>query len=280
MTTKLYTRVSCAALIALGVSTASLGYAQTKPVSVTQAVAGPVTFRMRGVSADITVTAHAARTIQLRVASSDVAKVTLVKQGNAWEARFDGKESLRHGAVTVNLPAGSNVDLRNVSGSARLTGLGGDVRIRTVSGDLRVDRAKRIDVAGVSADLKLRRVSGAIQVKTVSGDIDITTTGAAASQVEVATTSGSVDWTGRCGKGCDMKLKTLSGSLKLTLDRASAFGVKYSSFSGDFKDDLGVKINRSKANRFGGKAFEGTYGAGTGAIKARTFSGRLVLKKK
>jgi len=279
MNHKSKTFLTQAALIAACVSVTGLAHSQSNRAAITKTVAGPVTVRVKAISADFDVAVGKAKSIEVVVTNSNVSKVTVKKKGSAYKIGFGG-QMLRSGRVTIRLPAGSGANIGVVSGDIKVKGIGGNVKLRTVSGDVKVSGAGNAEVLSVSGDVKLKKITGSVTAKTVSGDLHIESTGKANSKLVSSTTSGDLHWVGRCGKGCSMRLNTLSGRLQLSLDKASSFKVSYSSFSGSFKDALGIKTSKSGRNQHGGRRLSGTYGSGAGKIKARSFSGKLKLKKK
>ncbi len=275
MTPKINRVLTQAALVAACVSVTGLAHSQSNRAAITKTVTGPVTLRLQSISADIDVLAGKARTIDISGTKLSSSKIALKQKGKVYRVMFDGMPMVRTGKLVVKLPAGSTLRVGNVSGNLTVKGLGGDVRLRSVSGDVKVSGAAKVDATCVSGDMKLRQISGDVRAKTVSGDLDIVSSGKGGTKLRVSTTSGDLNWTGRCAAGCNMRLNTLSGRLQLNLDKSSSFKVSYSSFSGGFKDGLGVT---QKAN--GGRRMSATYGGGAGKIRARSFSGTLKLKKK
>jgi len=97
-------------------------------------------------------------------------------------------------AITVRLPAGSELDLHTASADVAVQGPVGEARIHTASGAIRVDH-----------------VRGASDLKTASGSVRI---GAADGVVGFQSASGSLH-VDRAGAGCSAK--TASGSVTVGL---------------------------------------------------------------
>lgn len=74
--------------------------------------------------------------------------------------------------VTVQLPAGSRVEVR---GSAGLRGVGrlGDVTVEKSYGAIKLDEAAEVRVAALDGDVSIGRLTGPGEVTTMRGDIRI-----------------------------------------------------------------------------------------------------------
>lgn len=255
--------------------------AATSNLSASAKVAGPVTLQLSSISADITVKPGAAKSVTVKVMGTSAKSLKLISKGKGIiVVQVDGGQPLVDGDVEVELPAKSDLALVSISGDIRVTGVGGDINATTTAGDLVVDKAGKVKLTAVSGDLVLTRVSGAIKGRTVSGDARISSAAGAAARLSFETTSGELEWTGICGQGCAIEVKTLSGDVDLKLDQKSSFDVEFDSFSGDFDDDMKLKILSSKPNQKGGGTIRARYGKGAGKIEVAGFSGELSLAKK
>ena len=116
--------------------------------------------------------------------------------------------------VTIELPAGSQVDASGAMAAFRLTGRLGECRLKTSAGDIQVDEAGRLDV---------RTGSGAIVVDHVAGDAEIST---GSGQVRVREIDGSAviknsngdTWVGEVSG--DLRVNAANGDI--AVDRAHA----------------------------------------------------------
>ena len=120
--------------------------------------------------------------------------------------------------VEVDLPAGSAVDVKTGSGDIEATGLLGDVRAATGSGDMTFDEVAAADVKSGSGDISLRAASRDANVKTGSGDI---TVGSAGGRLDLVSGSGDIELRrsdaevrGKTGSG-DLRIGASSGDLEL-----------------------------------------------------------------
>src|SRR5262249_32525529 len=119
--------------------------------SASATVKGPITFRLDTVSADVDVGTSSGKQVTIIISDTDAQSVTLVARGDdRMEAEFDGRSNLRSGRVRLELPRGSAVDVKTVSGGLVARGPGGDVRFRSMSGDVEVAGAINVSVQTIS----------------------------------------------------------------------------------------------------------------------------------
>jgi hypothetical protein len=247
--------------------------------SATLAVKGPVTFRLRAQNGDVEVVASDEQRVAVSLAGSSD-EIALYAWGDRVEPSFRNRRALRRGKLHVEVPKGSKVELESMSGDVQVRDVLGGVRVRTMSGDVKLAGTGPADVQTISGDVTLERVSGPVRLRTVSGHGIVGTT-AEAPQLEFQSASGNLDWSGVCGKDCRIQVETMSGDVKLDVDPKSSFDLSYSSHSGDLRDDLQLAIKHASKRKHGmSGGLTATYGKGEGVIEANAFSGNLVLHKR
>ncbi|MFF9336615.1 DUF4097 family beta strand repeat-containing protein [Streptomyces albogriseolus] len=110
--------------------------------------------------------------------------------------------------VTVGLPAGSRVDLTGAWTQVFGEGLLGEVRVKTSSGDVRLDGTGPLTVTASHGSVSVERVTGATEITTSSGSVraglldgpavlknshGTTTVGAATGELRVGGAHGDID---------------------------------------------------------------------------------------
>lgn len=252
--------------------------------SAVLAVKGPVNFRLRGRGGDVEVVAGDDSRVSVSVSGAPAEEIVLLAFGDHVEPRFGSRrQQLRRGKLHVELPKGSQLDLVSMSGDVQVKGIGGEVRIRTMSGDVKLALVSRADVQSISGDVTIEGAAGPVRLRTISGRAILAATGAAP-QLDFQSASGNLDWSGACGKDCRLSAETMSGDLSLSVDPQSSFELSYSSHSGELRDEVQLAVKHApkrKHGMFGGGGWlEATYGKGEGVIEADAFSGSLLLRKK
>jgi DUF4097 and DUF4098 domain-containing protein YvlB len=241
---------------------------------------GPVTVRVRAQSGEVQVVvsdrAQVSATLS-EVPSKD--EIQLAQSGDRVYVQV-GRKALRRGKLRIEAPKGSSLDFESTSADVHVQGIGGDVRIRTMSGDVKMAGVRKADVETISGDVTVE-ASGPLRLHTVSGNA-LASTADPGVRLEFESASGNLEWTGACGKGCHVSTETVSGQIAMAVDSRSSFELSYSSHSGDFRNDLNLEVKRAPKKKHGGMGgwLEAVYGKGEGVIECDAFSGDLQIRKK
>lgn len=207
---------------------------------------------------------------------------------------------------TVTVPGGVSVELHSVSGSVKVTGVGGAVRAETVSGNVTAAGTPKLEAArsvsgdvsfsGVSTetDVSIGSVSGKVtgrgikahglEFSSVSGDVvirDVTCDRLGAKSV-----SGAIEYSGTITRSGRYDMNSHSGSVRLALSNPPGFEVNASTFSGSIRSDFPLTIS-GDADRRGGRprgvnnrSMRATFGDGSATLTLSTFSGNIVIEKR
>jgi hypothetical protein len=252
--------------------------------TATLAVTKPVTVRVDVISADLEVVAGGAKQVKAQLIDS-AGGITLHQQGD----RVDVTLSSAHGGwphipagidgrVRLELPPGSSVEITSASGDVVVRDVGGGVRLRTASGEVRLTRPASVEAQAVSGDVVIENASGEVRLRTVSGDARVTQNGTAC-KLEFGSTSGDLDWKGGCGPGCRIEARTMSGDVKLAPSTPN-FDLRYVTHSGDISDDLKMQVIDNNPTKHGSGSVHGRFGKGEGIVEIQTFSGDVYLSRR
>jgi hypothetical protein len=243
-------------------------------------VKGPVTLRVDGVAIDIEAVAGSPKQVRAQLSDSS-GGLRLVERGDRVDVVFESSSGWPHvpggvdGQLRVELPMGSHVELSTASGDIVVHDIGGNVRVRSASGDLHVKRAASVEAMLISGDVKLMDVSGDVRLRTISGDAEVRQTGSA-SVLEFGTTSGDLDWSGGCTSNCRISARTTSGDVTLAMPQSSSWELRYVTHSGDLRDDFKSQVIDQRDNG----SVHARYSKGEGCIEIQTFSGDLHISKR
>ena len=243
-------------------------------------VAGPVSVRLRVGSATLLVLPSdkpEVRVIVNGVSGRPGLRVALYAAGSdRIDVEFDGRRRLQQGQVRLWVPRKSRLDLGSLDGPIAVRNVGGEVRIRGMSGDVDVLAASQADIESIDGEVDVLEAAGPVAVRTISGNVTVTSTGSAP-RLDVETESGNLDWRGACGKGCHLDADTVSGQLRFALDRkASSFELRFISHQGKLRDLLGAKASEAPAAPQQWSSF--TYLGKEGEIECETFSSDVSLQ--
>jgi hypothetical protein len=70
----------------------------------------------------------------------------------------------------IFLPAGAQIDVSQIGGDARFTGLTHELKLRSIGGDLSLRRVGQTNIETIGGDLYVRKVGGDLVVKRIGGD--------------------------------------------------------------------------------------------------------------
>ena len=243
-------------------------------------VAGAVSVHLETWSADVRVRGASASVIRVVVRDDDAEPTVTRRADGRYDVLFGGGR-LASGEVEVEVPTGSSLDATTASGAINVDDLGGALRVETVSGDVRAGHVREAEVTTSSGDVSIDPVNGRVRVRTVSGDVKVTQseTANASPEITVESSSGDVEWWGRSATGYRVEARTVSGNVSIAVSNVGAFGVRFTTVSGELNDTLGTgaALSENGGTAEGHYRSQGSYGA-EGSITVSTTSGSLTLK--
>ena len=132
--------------------------------------------------------------------------------------------------LVVHVPARSSVTAALISADLTVSGVAGDQRVHSVSGDITTAAQHEVHVRTVSGDVHVTAgpESKLIEIATVSGDFAVS---GGAGELTLETVSG--DGTLSVGTLSRAHLKTVSGDLSLSTDLTADGRLEAESISGD-----------------------------------------------
>jgi DUF4097 and DUF4098 domain-containing protein YvlB len=170
--------------------------------------------------------------------------------------------------LVVHVPAKSRVSATLVSANLKISGVQGDVKLQSVSGDIEGEAGGDVRASTVSGEIQLAaHAAKVIELKTISGDIELKGGGG---EVEVTTVSGKANL--RLATLTRARLKSISGDLSAALalapdgqlDGESVSGNIELDFAGAPGADFDVQtLSGDIDNCFGPKPVEPRYGPGS-----------------
>lgn len=169
----------------------------------------------------------------------------VLPSGHSWGSRTDSEAHL-----IVHLPADSSLSTSLVSADLKISGVKGDAKLQTVSGNVTGDVGGDVRANVVSGDIKLTAMSAKmIEVKAISGNIVLTGGNA---EAEVTTVSG--DATVTLGTVTRVRIKGISGTLKSSVALSPDAQFESETVSGDVR----VEFASEPAADFDVQSFSGS----------------------
>ena len=203
----------------------------------------------------------------------------------------------RHGGdvmLRVQVPKGSeltvsgtstDVDTRGVSGVQRLNTVSGDItaelagsdlELKTISGSVHLKghgQPARLRITTVSGDVSLEHGAGELEAGTTSGQLSISLD--SARSVRVRSTSGDLKFEGALTRDAMFEASSVSGDLRVHASAEGGYVYELSSFSGDLSNCS--KARAESEDHMPGKRLDGTLGAGAAHVRMKSMSGDIEL---
>lgn len=135
--------------------------------------------------------------------------------------------------ITVQLPAGSNVQATTAASELRGVGRLGDVVFEGAYRQIKIDEAASVRLAAVDGDVEVGRLTGPADITTTRGDIRIAE--AVSGKVVLLTQAGDITVAAAAGVSAVMNAGTSHGRISNTLknDGAAALSIHATTTLGD-----------------------------------------------
>lgn len=134
--------------------------------------------------------------------------------------------------VTVQLPAGSDIDAKAASAEFRAVGRLGDVRFDGAHGEIKIDEAGGAHLAMTAGDITIGRLTGPAEISADKGDIRVAE--AVRGKVELRAQAGNLSIGAAAGASASLDAGTTygrirndlknSGTADLTIHATTAYG--------------------------------------------------------
>ncbi len=167
--------------------------------------------------------------------------------------------------------------LSSVSGEIRTEVFAEELRARSVSGRVRIDghdRAAIMRVNSVSGSIELLNVGGEVDAQTVSGTVQITAGPLA--RAALNSVSGSLSLRGASSDAARIEATTTSGSIEMRFAGDAAADYELKSFSGRIDNCFGPQPDDSQ-RRGPGTEHRFEEGSSNARVYANTLSGSIEL---
>ncbi len=203
------------------------------------------------------------------------------KPWKAWSSSASGRKTWeRSAAVTLTVPAATQVEVGVVDATAFVSGISGGTAVNAVSGDA--------TLSGLSGRVKAHTVSGTVEAQSVTGDLafhsvsgGLTVVDGAGVSVRGDSVSGDMlidlDLDPSAPRPVDIAVTSVSGQVAIRLPHPADTRVEANTATGGVSnafEDLRV------SGHLGAKRITGTLGSGTGTLRATTVSGAIALLRR
>lgn len=193
--------------------------------------------------------------------------------------------------LVIMVPEQSRIAVDAVSTDVTAKNILGGVRMRTVSGDIELNRGEQnislqtvsggISTQDTKGDLRARSSSGEIElrthqgnadVETMSGELDLDVKGA--QRLRGSTISGEIEVDASFAEGTQSEFASVSGEINIEIDQPNNLTIFANTVSGDIRNAL-TKDKVKEA--FGQTSLNTSIGDGSGTLSVRAVSGAIDL---
>jgi len=216
-------------------------------------------------AADATITIHS-QSGGVRVVGWDREEILVRSAGSERDVSLAGSRSAptvrnRSGRLDVQVPRGSRVHVRTMSGDVVVREVPGDLEIASMSGDIRVAGAIRtLTAEAVSGDITLDGRADVVRAKSVSGDVripdarrsaelssvsgDVYLTARGLRDARVNSVSGRVRFDGSFARDASLSFESASGTIELRIPRNVPADYTVTTITGRIRNDIGPAPER------------------------------------
>jgi len=182
----------------------------------------------------------------------------------------------------ILVPADASLTLQSTNATLHAEGLRGDVTLEGVgsSVDVRDVSDAHVHVKTMNGPVTLTNIrNGHVEVDSVSGAVDMNAV--TGPLVQVISTSGRINYSGDFGSGGEYRLTSHSGDIEAAVPDTTSADVIARSVKGEVHDEVHLQ---PRAHTWfpikQGSAFAGTVGKAASSVILRTFSGKILLKRR
>jgi DUF4097 and DUF4098 domain-containing protein YvlB len=168
---------------------------------------------------------------------------------------------------------GADVRVSTVQGDVHVRGGNGEVNVHSVSGLVSVEAARgSIRATSVNDDIIIRGAAGSISANGVNGDVSVE--GAQSSDVDLESVNGDVRYAGTIQDGGRYGLSTHNGDVVLAVPEGTSAAVSVATYRGEIEASFPIQIRQTGGT---GRRLAFTLGAGGARIDIESFQGVIRL---
>lgn len=182
----------------------------------------------------------------------------------------------------ILVPADAHLTLQSTNATLRAEGLRGDVTLEGVGStvDVRDVADGHVHVKTMNGPVTLTNVrNGHVEVDSVSGEVDLNSV--TGPLVQVISTSGRINYSGDFGGNGEYRLTSHSGDIEAAVPDTASADVIARSVKGEVHDEVHLQPRTHTWFPIKqGSAFAGTVGKAASSVFLRTFSGKILLRRR
>ncbi|HEV2176826.1 MAG TPA: DUF4097 family beta strand repeat-containing protein [Terriglobia bacterium] len=180
---------------------------------------------------------------------------------------------------TLEIPAGSTLEIHNPEGTVTVEGIRGDDWVDSVGGKISVsDAAGHLAVRSIGGDIEIIRPSGRVEASSVTGNLDFKA--CASSKLRAITTgSGNIHYQGDFAPAGDYVLSSYRGDVDILCPASDSFELNARTVRGSVNNQFPLTPKRHSAlSPSFGHSLVGTHNSGAATVELTSFSGTIWIR--
>jgi len=170
---------------------------------------------------------------------------------------------------------GGDVSVSSMQGNVRLDGGSGFVRIRTLQGSITCAGADgRVDLESSQGGVTATGIAGEIRAHSLNGRLELR--GIRADAVSAYSLNGAIDFDGAIASGGEYTFESHAGNVTVAIPAGTGVTIEASTFGGAFESDFPVTLQKSEG---GGRTVDLVLGDGKALMTLNSFGGTIRLRR-
>jgi DUF4097 and DUF4098 domain-containing protein YvlB len=182
---------------------------------------------------------------------------------------------------SLDVPMGSNLEIRNPQGSVRIEKLqSDDTSVESVGGAILIsDFTGHLFVRSVGGNIDVIRASGRVEAYSITGGLHFVSP--ATSKLRATTTSGRILFEGDFPDGGDYSLSAYSGDMDIVCPPSASFELSAKTVRGKLENEMPMTIRHQPATPVSSaNSLFGTHLAGKATVNLKSFSGTIRIRQR
>jgi len=182
---------------------------------------------------------------------------------------------------SLDVPAGTDLEIRNTQGSVRIEKVqGDDASVESVGGAILVsDYTGHLFVRSIGGNIDMIRLSGRVEAYSITGDLHFVSPNT--TRLRGTTTSGRIVFEGDFRDGGDYSLSEYSGNMEILCPPSASFELNAKTDRGKLLNEMPINVWRRQATPLStANSLFGTHLTGKATVSLRSFSGTIRIRQR
>jgi hypothetical protein len=180
---------------------------------------------------------------------------------------------------SLDVPTGTDLEIRNTQGSVRIEKVqGDDASVESVGGAILVtDFTGHLFLRSIGGNIDVIRPSGRVEAYSITGDLHFVSP--TTSKLRGTTTSGRIVFEGDFRDGGDYSLSDYSGDMDILCPPSASFELNAKTDRGKLENEMPMTIRHQQATPLSSaNSLFGTHLTGKATVSLRSFSGTIRIR--